>query len=519
MISMSTKQEIILNYFREGVSIRRISKELGIHRKTVRKYVSEYSSSLENLGYKGFSNEIVAPPSYNTSSRTRKKLTPEILDEIKRLLSINEKRRSNGQHKQQYKSIDIHEHLHSKGIKLGYSTVCRCVKELEDRTKEAFIRQEYKRGDVCEFDWGMVRINTSNGIETYQLAVFTTGYSNYRYARLYKHQDTNSFQQSHVHFFEKVGGVFKTLVYDNMKVAVKNFVGRTEREATDGLLKLAMYYNFSFRFCNPRKGNEKGKVERSVEYLRRKTFAHKDTFESLEEANKYLETRCDELNRRVKEALDNRSSTDLLSDEKSHLFPIKPSFDCSSAISMRVDKYSTITYNTSHYSVPDNLVGKMVMARIYPDKIKVSYDDKSLCTHSRLSGRFEWSIKLKHYIKTLKRKPRALVGSTALDQADTLFKEIYTSYFTKREKEFIELIDYCRSVNISATKLRSIIKYIRPLRETDLTLDKIKILWERGEEEVKPIDSNSEISKACSRQLKLASSMMSGSSKVGGIDE
>ncbi len=111
MISMSTKQEIILKYFREGVSIRRISKELGIHRKTVRRYIEEYSSSLDGLVDNGFSNDIVSPPAYNSKKRTTHKLTSEILDEIKNLLSKNEERRNNGQHKQLYKSIDIHEHL------------------------------------------------------------------------------------------------------------------------------------------------------------------------------------------------------------------------------------------------------------------------------------------------------------------------------------------------------------------------------------------------------------------------
>lgn len=54
-----------------------------------------------------------------------------------------------------------------------------------------------------------------------------------------------------------------------MKVAVKRFVGRQEKEPTEALLKLSTYYGFAFRFCN---GNEKGHVERSVEYIRRKAF-------------------------------------------------------------------------------------------------------------------------------------------------------------------------------------------------------------------------------------------------------
>jgi len=54
------------------------------------------------------------------------------------------------------------------------------------------------------------------------------------------------------------------MVYDNMKVAVKRFVG-TEKEPIEGLLQLSIYYGFRYRFCNVRSGNEEGHVERSVE--------------------------------------------------------------------------------------------------------------------------------------------------------------------------------------------------------------------------------------------------------------
>jgi len=87
------------------------------------------------------------------------------------------------------------------------------------------------------------------------------------------------------------------MVYDNMRVAVKRFVG-TEKEPTDGLLKLSLYYGFHFRFCNVRRGNEKGHVERSVEVIRRKAFAFRVTFETIEAANQYLYEICEIRNRK-----------------------------------------------------------------------------------------------------------------------------------------------------------------------------------------------------------------------------
>lgn len=58
-----------------------------------------------------------------------------------------------------------------------------------------------------------------------------------------------------------------------MKVAVKRFVSRAEKEPTEDLLKLSMYYGFKFRFCNARRGNEKGHIEKNkaVKYYNNKS--------------------------------------------------------------------------------------------------------------------------------------------------------------------------------------------------------------------------------------------------------
>ncbi len=70
------------------------------------------------------------------------------------------------------------------------------------------------------------------------------------------------FLDIHVKAFNKIGGVHREVVYDNMKQAVKRFVGRNEKEATEDLIKISLYYGFRYRFCNIAKGNEKGHVEK-----------------------------------------------------------------------------------------------------------------------------------------------------------------------------------------------------------------------------------------------------------------
>lgn len=83
-------------------------------------------------------------------------------------------------------------------------------------------------------------IGKSGVLREYQMAVFTTAYSNFRWAKLFTKQNTQCFLEAHSDFFEYTNGSFAEVVYDNMRLAVKKFVGRNEKEPTDELLKLSL---------------------------------------------------------------------------------------------------------------------------------------------------------------------------------------------------------------------------------------------------------------------------------------
>lgn len=257
------------------------------------------------------------------------------------------------------------------------------------------------------------------------MAVPTSAKGNYRYSQLFTKQDTACFQESHAFSFEHIGKVYRIMVYDNMKVAVKRFLEPTEKEPTDALLKLSMYYGFKFRFCNIQAGNEKGHVEKSVEYIRRKAFAFKYKFNSIEEANEYLKSVCDKLNLMKQPYNENLNALQILEIEKKYMLSKMPVFDSARIAEPRVDKYSTIVIDTCHYSVPDSYVCKILMVKVYSSKIYCYYDGNKIAEHNRNYGFNEWSIKVEHFLKTLKKKPGALASSTAMHQADPRLQQIY----------------------------------------------------------------------------------------------
>jgi len=262
MISMDTKQEIIRRYFREFDTIRKIARDLQVGRNTVRKTLLAYAQSKEatdsGIDPKALQDYVNSPPAYDIQNRFKRKLTAEVEDMIKIQLDDNQRKRQEGLRKQIKRKIDIHEHLLKEGCEIGYTTVCNYIRDKEMRQQEAYIKQLYIPGEECEFDWAEIKLVIGGTRRRLYLAVFTSAYSNYRFCRLFHRQDTLAFMEAHNEFFAHLGGVYQEMVYDNMKVAVKEFVGRSEKTPTVALVNLSGWFQFRWRFCNVRSGNEKG---------------------------------------------------------------------------------------------------------------------------------------------------------------------------------------------------------------------------------------------------------------------
>ena len=230
MKTMVERQTVIHMYRVCGYSKRRIARELHISRHTVDHILSAYESAIHTANPdEALSDLLTIQPRYDSSSRKPRKLTLEIRNEIGLCLKKNTVKIAMGLRKQRMLKKDIHQYLLSKGYVISYATVCNYIKSIDgrnDRKKnEAFIRLSYEPGSIVEFDWGEVILFINGAKTKFYLAVFTFGHSNGRYAYLFRHQNTLAFMESHRNFFHDIQGVPAMMVYDNMRVAVKGFVG------------------------------------------------------------------------------------------------------------------------------------------------------------------------------------------------------------------------------------------------------------------------------------------------------
>ena len=225
-----------------------------------------------------------------------------------------------------------------------------------------------------------------------------------------------------------IGGVWKELVYDNMRNVVSKFIGKNEKELNEDLIKMSIYYGFDINVTNAFSGNEKGYVEGSVKYLRNKIFAENYKFSSEEAAIEYMESQLIKLNENSK-----------IEEEKKVLKPTKPPLELANIKESVVNKYSFVQIENNFYSVPEYLVGFTVTSKIYYNKILIYSNNEFVCDHKKIDGIKKISANIRHYLKTLTFKPGALKNSYVL-KSNPKLKSIFDKYYTNNPKKFIDII-------------------------------------------------------------------------------
>lgn len=443
----------IIKLKESGLSNREISRQTGIDRKTVARYWEQYQKEISKLSsrdesepeLRAIQEQIVSERRYDSSGRKPTKYTPQVdalLDKI--LAEEVEKDAVLGKNKQHLTHEQIYKRVVAAGHDIGRTTLSSYIKKKRDKHKEAFIRQEYELGERLEYDFGDVKLVIGDIVGTYHMAVLCSPASKHRWAYLYDNMKKDVFMDSHVRYFEMIGGTQKEIVYDNMRNVVSKFIGRNEKELNPDLVKMSLYYGFSINVTNCFSGNEKGYVESSVKKLQREVFAERYRFDSLEEAEEYLHKRLVEIN-----------ADSLMEKEKEQLLEYRPPLELGRMSRQKVDKYSFIQVENNYYSVPEHLVGHWVNAKVYLRDILIYSESRLVAKHKKIDGYHQVRVDIFHYLETLEKKPGALKNSKALKSRAEL-KTIYEQYFTSRTKEFIALLR--ENVDMTYPELLNVMK-------------------------------------------------------------
>ncbi len=417
----------------QGLSNREVARRTGRDRETVSKYWNGYQRQLKELeepeaDVRAIQGNLFSEPKYRTTKLKRHKYTEELNKRLKAMLKEEERktRLFGSGHKQKLTNKQMHEKLLGEGFDISAISINIALADIRKRQKEVFIRQQYELGERLEYDFGEVFLGCGEGVKTYHMAVLSSSGGSFRWLYLYTNQKKAVFMDSHVRFFEMMGGAYHEIVYDNMRNVVSKFVGRSEKELNEDLLKMSVYYGFHINVTNCFKGNEKGHVEGSVKILRNQIFADNWKYSSLEDAQEYAYSQLLKITEHSQ-----------MEEEKKHLRPYRPPLELAVVSEAKVNPSSLVSVDTVLYSVPEYLVRKRVIVKKYHNEIRVYAGNEMVSRHKRLFGNGRMQIDIYHYLNTLRKKPGVVRNSVALKCIPRL-KAIFDTYYSRQPKKFIE---------------------------------------------------------------------------------
>ncbi len=223
---------------------------------------------------------------------------------------------------------------------------------------EAYLRLETLPGEQGQVDWGNFGpLPVGGGRRLLSCFVLVLSWSRAVYARFALDQTLESFLRGHVEAFAALGGVPRTILYDNLKSVVLDRVGDHIR-FHPRVLELAGHYHFAPQPCAPYRPNEKGKVERMIQYLRHSFFAAR-RFSSLDDLNAQLARWIRDIahTRPLPGHQRDRLVRDALAEEQPRLLPLpEHPFACDLVRSTVSGKTPYIRFDGNDYSIPHVLV-------------------------------------------------------------------------------------------------------------------------------------------------------------------
>lgn len=274
---------------------------------------------------------------------------------------------------------------------------------------EAFLRRTTLPGEEAQVDWGHFgKVAVGGTKRTLCCFVLVLGHSRALYARFFLDMTLESFLRGHVLAFEALGGVPRALLYDNLKSVVLERVGDAIR-FHPRLLELAGHYHFAPKPCAPYRGNEKGKVERSIRYLRDSFFAARG-FSTVEDLNAHLSRWIQEVAhaRQVPGEAKGRTVAEALEQERPRLLPLpEHPFPTDLVRPVHSGKTPYVRFEGNEYSIPHTLVRKPLTLVASETRVRLLDGTTEVASHPRTWDRGRTIEQPSHLSALAEQKARA----------------------------------------------------------------------------------------------------------------
>jgi transposase len=276
------------------------------------------------------------------------------------------------------------------------------------KAAEAYLELRTLPGEQAQVDWASFgRRAVEGGERPLSAFVMVLSYSRMLYVRFFHDQRMGSFLEGHVRAFAFFSGCARTLLYDNLKSAVLERFERAIR-FHPSLLELAGHYHFQPQPVAVGRGNEKGRVERAIRYLRTSFFTGL-VFAGLDDLNRQAERFCTEVAparqwQRQREV----TVADAFAKEKPMLVELPGDhFPAAEIVEVTAGKTPYVRFDSNRYSVPHDRVRRQLTLRANSVGVKVFDRDELVATHRRCWAKHQVVENPEHVAALVRDKRKA----------------------------------------------------------------------------------------------------------------
>ncbi len=356
MIPHETRARIIRLHFGDGWPIGTIAKQLGVHHATVRAVLAKVGAP-----------QALAPPRPSMADP----FAPFIVQQLDKTPDLRASR------------------LYDMVVERGYlgrpdhfRSIVACLRK--PKPAEAFLRLRTLPGEQAQADWahfGAMRVG--NALRKLYAFVVVLAYSRFIFLRFGFDIGMAGFIRGHVQAFNHFDGVPRTILFDNLKSAVLERQGDAIR-FNPTLLDLAAHYRFEPRPVAPCRGNEKGRVERAIQYIRRAFFAGR-AFADLADLNRQAADWCQrEADTRMCPEDRQMTVRAAFEVEQPRLRPLpSDDFPDLERVEVAVPKTPYVRFDLNDYSVPASFVRRRLTVVADLQRVRVVDGATLVADHPR----------------------------------------------------------------------------------------------------------------------------------------
>jgi transposase len=432
MLNSDLRAQIRHWFYAEHWKVGTIAQQLGLHPDTVR--------------------HALDTEQFNRAKALRPLVTDPFVEFIQQTL----------QNYPRLRATRIYHMIRERGYSGSMVQLRRVVARLRPVRQEPFLRLRTFPGEQGQVDWAHFgEVPVGRACRRLSCFLITLSYSRALYLEFFFDQSMENFLRGHVHAFQAWSGQPRILLYDNLRSAVLERRG-DQIHFHPRLLDLCSHYHFAPRPCQVRAGNQKGKVERAVLYVRESFWAGR-TFTTLEELNRQVFLWRDQVaHQRPWPDDDSRTVEQAFAEEQPRLLPLPAHpFETDLVLPIHAGKTIYLRFDWNDYSIPPEAVGRPLTLVASESRVRILDGSKEIAQHRRSFDRHQLVLDPTHQQALLEEKRKAF-GSTPggrLAQAVPESEALLDTAFARGESagsqtaQLLKLLD-----TYGAVELRSAIR-------------------------------------------------------------